>query len=102
MSDRKLVPLDSVSSAPLRWLWKGRIPLGGITLLDGDPGDGKSTVMYDLAARVTVDYAAKRRILEIVCLNFRLDDVTLVPEIRKPFDILAEGPSVQLSRGDWI
>jgi site-specific DNA recombinase len=51
---------------------------------------------------VTADYAAKRRILEIVCLNFRLDDVSLVPEWRKPFDILAKGLSVQLSRGDWI
>lgn len=53
MSARELVPLDSVPSSPVQWLWRGRIPLGGITLLDGDPGDGKSTVMYDLAARVT-------------------------------------------------
>ena len=50
----------------------------------------------------TADYAAKRRILEIICLNFTLDDVTLVPEMRKPFQILAEGLSVQSSRGDWI
>jgi len=49
---------------------------------------------------VTSDYAAKRRILEIVCLNLRLDDVTLVPTMRKPFDVLAEGLSVQSGRGD--
>jgi site-specific DNA recombinase len=48
------------------------------------------------------DYAAKRRIMEIVFLNCRLDDTTFVPTIRKPFDVLAEGPSVSLSRGDWI
>lgn len=53
MSDRKLVPLECVPATPVEWLWRGRIPLGGITLLDGDPGDGKSSVMYDLAARVT-------------------------------------------------
>jgi RecA-family ATPase len=53
MSKRELVPLESVNPASVNWLWTGRIPLGGITLLDGDPGDGKSTVMYDLAARVT-------------------------------------------------
>lgn len=53
MSDRILVSLDSVPPASVKWLWRGRIPLGGITLLDGDPGDGKSSVMYDLAARVT-------------------------------------------------
>ena len=50
----------------------------------------------DLAARVfelsqtirqqwlTADYNAKRRILEIICLNCRLDGATLVPERRKP------------------
>lgn len=37
------------------------------------------------------DYAAKRRILEIICLNWTLDGVTLVPTMRKPFDMLAEG-----------
>ncbi len=48
----------------------------------------------------TADYAAKRRILEIVFLNCRLDDTTLVPTMRKPFDILAEGLVSNLSRGD--
>jgi hypothetical protein len=42
---------------------------------------------------LTADYSAKRRILEIVCLNFRLDGVTLVMEMRKPFDVLVEGAS---------
>jgi site-specific DNA recombinase len=40
---------------------------------------------------LSADYAEKRTILEIVCLNFRLDGITLVPAIRKPFDLLAEG-----------
>jgi hypothetical protein len=48
---------------------------------------------------LTADYAEKRKILEIVWLNCRLVDGTLVPEIRKPFDVLAEGLSVPLSGG---
>ena len=68
----------------------------------------------DLAAKVlelsqtlrqqwlTADYSAKRRILEIVLLNCRLDDVNLVPQIRKPFDVLAEGLVSEKSRGDRI
>ena len=48
------------------------------------------------------DHAAKRHILEIICLNFRLDDVTLVPTMRKPFDVLAKGLVSQSSRGEWI
>ena len=40
---------------------------------------------------LTADYAEKRKILDIVWLNCRLDDVTLCPQIRKPFDALAQG-----------
>lgn len=47
---------------------------------------------------VTADYAAKRRILEIVFLNCTLEDVTLCPTIRKPFDVLAEGLLSENSR----
>ncbi|MBI1311220.1 recombinase family protein [bacterium] len=48
---------------------------------------------------LSAEYAEKRQILEIVWLNCRLDDVTLVPTIRKPFDVLAEGLSVPQSGG---
>lgn len=48
------------------------------------------------------DHPSKRRILEIVCLNFLLDDTNLVYQMRKPFDVLAEEPSVSLSRDDRI
>lgn len=51
---------------------------------------------------LNADYAAKRRTLEIVCLNCRLDDVNLVPTMSKPFDVLAEGLSVSLSRDGGI
>jgi DNA invertase Pin-like site-specific DNA recombinase len=51
---------------------------------------------------LAADYAAKRRILEIVFLNCRLDDTTLVPAIRKPFDVLAEGLVSENSRGNGI
>jgi len=51
---------------------------------------------------LTADYSAKRRILEIVCLNCTLDGATLCPEMRKPFDVLAEGLISKNSRGDRI
>lgn len=49
---------------------------------------------------LAADYATKRRILEIVCLNCRLVDGSLSPTMRKPFDVLAEGLLVPSSRGD--
>ena len=51
---------------------------------------------------LTADYDAKRRILEIVCLNCTLDGATLIPEMRKPFDVLAEGLILKNSRPDGI
>jgi hypothetical protein len=47
------------------------------------------------------DFDAKRRFLEIICLNLSLDGATLCPEWRKPFDLLAEGLPLEKSRGDW-
>jgi site-specific DNA recombinase len=51
---------------------------------------------------LTADYPEKRRLLEIVFLNCTLDGVTLVPTIRKPFDVLAEGLVSEKSRGERI
>ncbi len=42
-----------VSSMPVRWLWYPYIALGKITLLQGDPGDGKSTMMLNLIAALS-------------------------------------------------
>jgi len=51
---------------------------------------------------LSADVRGRRQLLEIVCLNCRLDGVTLAPELRKPFDILAEGLLANNSRGDRI
>jgi putative DNA primase/helicase len=37
----------------VRFLWAGRIPYGKITIIDGDPGDGKSVLTVYIAACVT-------------------------------------------------
>ena len=49
----KLISMATLESKKVEWLWKNRIPLGGITLLEGDPGHGKSTMMDDLVARLS-------------------------------------------------
>ena len=43
----------AIESKPVQWLWPNWIPLGKLTMLDGDPGLGKSTMLLDLAARVS-------------------------------------------------
>jgi hypothetical protein len=49
----RLTTLATVSRRDLRWFWPAWIPLGKITVLDGDPGLGKSTLLLDLAARAS-------------------------------------------------
>lgn len=49
----RTIPLSDVRPTTVEWLWPGRIPFGSITIVDGDPDVGKSTIMCDLAARVT-------------------------------------------------
>lgn len=46
--------LSDVEVEVVRWVWRGRIPLGKVTIVDGDPDLGKSTLTLDLAARVTI------------------------------------------------
>jgi hypothetical protein len=45
--------LSDVVEESVEWLWEGRIPLGKLTVIDGDPGTGKSALTTDLAARVS-------------------------------------------------
>lgn len=50
----KSTRLSDVQPERVSWLWPGRIPLGKLTILDGDPGNGKSTLTLDIAARVSL------------------------------------------------
>lgn len=49
--------LAEVKAEPIVWLWPGRIALGSVTILDGDPGVGKTTLAIDLCARVSTGRA---------------------------------------------
>ena len=44
---------SSIESKPVEWLWYPYIPLGKLTVLQGDPGDGKSTFAINLVALLT-------------------------------------------------
>ena len=49
------VPLEVVKASEIepkevKWLWYPYIPFGKVTLLQGDPGDGKSKLMLSIAA----------------------------------------------------
>lgn len=54
-SARRLVSrsLGGVAARAIDWLWTGWMPKGYITIFAGESGAGKSTVLADVAARVT-------------------------------------------------
>ena len=47
------INLSEVEPEPVRWLWEPRIPYGKLTLLVGDPGEGKSWLSLALGAAET-------------------------------------------------
>ncbi|MFO0842367.1 MAG: AAA family ATPase [Gemmataceae bacterium] len=53
MRDSPFVSIAEMHPRPVAWLWEHRIPFGSLTLLEGDPGQAKSTLTYDIAARLT-------------------------------------------------
>ncbi len=44
---------SDVNPQPVNWLWEGWLPRGKLTILGGQPGQGKTTIAMALAARTT-------------------------------------------------
>jgi len=53
MAELKIIRMSDIQPEPVSWLWEPYIPLGKITIVQGDPGDGKTTLMLAIAAAVT-------------------------------------------------
>ena len=53
MEEGLLTYYSEVKSEPVKWLWYPYIAIGKITLLQGDPGDGKSTMMMNFIAELS-------------------------------------------------
>lgn len=46
----EIIKASDIKPKEVKWLWYPYIPFGKVTLLQGDPGDGKSKFMLSLAA----------------------------------------------------
>jgi hypothetical protein len=87
------LPASAVQPEPVAWLWEGRVPLGSITLLVGDPGLGKTLMACELAASVSRDGG--------VVLMASAEDspaTTLVPRLKAAGAALDNVRFVQLRR----
>lgn len=48
-----IINMADVEAVEVKWLWKPYIPLGKITIIQGDPGEGKTTLALSIAAALT-------------------------------------------------
>ena len=49
-AELKMIRMSEVESQEVKWLWYPYIPFVKVTLLQGNPGDGKSELMLSIAA----------------------------------------------------
>jgi len=49
----KLINMNDVEVEYINWLWYPYIPYGKVTVIQGDPGNGKTTMILAIAAAVT-------------------------------------------------
>lgn len=52
-AELKLIHMEDVVSKEVEWLWYPYIPYGKITIIEGDPGEGKTTLVLKLAAALS-------------------------------------------------
>ena len=50
---KELIYMDTIQATETKWLWYPYIPFGKITVIQGDPGEGKTTLILNIAARLT-------------------------------------------------
>lgn len=71
LCDGQLKLYSSVTATSIDWLWYPYIPFGKITLLQGNPGCGKSTLMMNIIAGISngsfsLDGSKPRRPLHVI------------------------------------
>ena len=52
-TELKMIHLSEVESQQIKWLWYPFIPYGKLTIVQGDPGDGKTTLVLNIAAKLS-------------------------------------------------
>ena len=52
-TELKMIKMSEVQSQEIEWLWYSFIPYGKLTIVQGDPGDGKTTLILNIAAKLS-------------------------------------------------
>ena len=52
-TELQLIKLSEIQLQEVSWLWFPFIPYGKLTIVQGDPGDGKTTFVLNIAAKLS-------------------------------------------------
>ena len=52
-NELKLISMSEIQTEEVKWLWHPYIPLGKVTIVQGDPGEGKTTLILAVIAALT-------------------------------------------------
>lgn len=51
-AELKMIRMSEVESQEVKWLWYPFIPYGKLTIIQGDPGDGKNYICVKYSSKV--------------------------------------------------
>lgn len=66
----RLINMEDVEAREVNWLWYPYIPYGKLTIVQGDPGEGKTTFILHLAALLTKGEALGRVFMTLRLKNY--------------------------------
>lgn len=52
-NELKLIQMSDVRAEEVKWLWPPYVPLGKLTIVQGDPGEGKTTLVLAVISSLT-------------------------------------------------
>jgi hypothetical protein len=104
---RVTVALSDIQMRPIQWLWPLRVAYGKLTIIEGDPGTGKTTITLNIAARVSAGasmpleprVASNPAGVVMVCAEDDMHD-TVIPRLLAAGADLTRVGSVLLSRDE--
>ena len=94
--DLELIRMSDIQPEEVQWLWYPYIPLGKLTVIQGDPGEGKTTFVLAVIAALTKGEALpEREPLDPVNILYQTAEDGLADTIRPRLDALgADGSRV--------
>lgn len=82
----KIISMDTVEVEEIKWLWKPYIPFGKLTIIQGDPGEGKTTFALHIASLLSqgkcFDEAENTEILEPVNVIYQTAEDGLADTVK--------------------